>query len=172
MRTGLSETAGMAMKRIATEQSKLDAEDHSRSGNLDGALGRDSGPISARNSSKGTLLPEVHAVFRALASAKKISELRIACLTGTLLRQSARETQRRIWQSLDWRYFAWNPLRWVLADLAESATTDVTDPRFVGLAYVHYARRDRLTFDFVTDKLWSLWKKAHGTCVEARLSNS
>jgi hypothetical protein len=159
MRMGLSETAGMAMKRIAVEQSKLDAEDHSRSSDVEKALGRDTGPISARNSSKGALLPEVHAVFRALASGKKISELRIACLTGTLLRQSARETRRRIWQSLDWRYFAWNSPRWVLADFADSATADVTDRRFVGLAYVHYARRDRLTFDFMTDKLWFLWKE-------------
>jgi hypothetical protein len=47
----------------------------------------------------------------------------------------------------------------VLADFADSATADVTDPRFVGLAYVHYARRDRLTFGFVTKKLWSLWKE-------------
>jgi hypothetical protein len=42
--------------------------------------------------------------------------------------------------------------------LGESAKLDVTDRRFVGLAYIHYARRDCLTFDFVTDKLWSLWK--------------
>ena len=57
-----------------------------------------------------------------------------------------------------WRYFAWSPPHWVLADLAEAAKGDATDPRFVGLAYVHYARRDRLTFDFVTDRLWTRWK--------------
>jgi hypothetical protein len=123
------------------------------------SLGRDTGPISARNSSKGALLPEAHAVFRALASGKSPIEVRAACLTGRLLRQSARETRRRIWQSLDWRYFAWNPPRWILVDLAESAKTDASDRRFIGLAYLHYARRDRLTFDFVSDKLWSLWKE-------------
>jgi hypothetical protein len=26
------------------------------------------------------------------------------------------------------------------------------------MLYVHYARRDRLTFDFVTDRLWTRWK--------------
>src|SRR5262245_7290180 len=122
------------------------------------SLGRDNGPISARNSSKGTLLPEAHAVFRALASGESPAELRTGCLTGRLIRQSARESRRRIWQSLDWRYFAWDPPPWILADLGESAKLDVTDRRFVGLAYVHYARRDRLTFDFVTDRLWSLSK--------------
>ena len=123
------------------------------------SLGRDAGAISARNSSKGTLLPEAHAVFRALASGKTPAEVRTACLTGRLLRQSTRETRRRIWQSLNWRYFTWSPPRWVLADLAESAKADATDRRFVGLAYLHYARRDRLTFDFVTERLWALWKE-------------
>jgi hypothetical protein len=123
------------------------------------AFGRDTGPVSARNSSKGALLPEAHTVFRALASGSSPAELRVACLTGQLLRQRARESRRRIWQSLDWRYFAWSPPRWVLAELGESAKLDVADRRFVGLTYLHYARRDRLTFDFVTEKLWSLWRE-------------
>ncbi len=108
--------------------------------------GRDTGPVSARNSSKGALVAEAHAVFHALADGKILAEVRTACLAGKLLRQSARETRRRIWQSLDWRYFSWNPPRWMLADLTEAAKGDVTDRRFVGLAYLHYARRDRLTF--------------------------
>ena len=121
-------------------------------------FGRDVGAISARNSSKGALLLEAHAVLRALSMGKDLAEVRSACLTGKLLRQSARETRRRIWQSLDWRYFAWNPPRWVLANLTEPAKGDSSDKAFTGLAYVHFARRDRLTFDFVADKLWPLWK--------------
>lgn len=121
-------------------------------------LGRDTGPVSARNSSKGALLPEAHAVFRALSTGKPIAEVQDACLTGRLLRQQARETRRRIWQSLNWRYFFWQPPRWVLADLSEAARGDATDRRFVSLAYLHYVRRDRLTFDFVADALWPLWK--------------
>jgi len=114
--------------------------------------------VSARNSSKGALIREAHQIFRALASGMLVEDLRRASLTGRLLRQSARETRRRIWDALHWRYFAWNPPRWVLVDLMEAAKEDVTDRRFVGLAYLHYARRDRLTFDFVTDRLWTLWK--------------
>jgi len=97
-------------------------------------------------------------VFRALASGMALDEVRNACLTGRLLRQSARDTRSRIWDALHWRYFAWSPPRWVLADLAEAAKGDATDRRFVGLAYLHYVRRDRLTFDFVTDGLWRRWK--------------
>jgi BrxA len=117
----------------------------------------DVGSVSTRNTSKGALVAEAHAVFRALASGMALDEVRSACLTGRLLRQSARETRHRIWEALHWRYFAWNPPRWVLADLADAAKGGATDRRFVGLAYIHYARRDRLTFDFVTDKLWTCW---------------
>lgn len=121
-------------------------------------LGRDAGPYSTRNSSKGALLAEAHLVLRALASGKPVGEVRTACLAGKLLRQAARETRRRIWQSLHWRFFAWAPPPWVLEALADASQSDVTSPRYVGVVYIHYARRDRLTFDFVTDKLWSLWK--------------
>lgn len=121
-------------------------------------LGRDAGSYSARNSSKGSLLPESHLIFRALASGKSIDEARFASLGGKLLRQAARETRRRIWHALHWRFFAWAPPAWVIADLATASRSDITSPRFVGLVYVHFARRDRLTFDFVADKLWPLWK--------------
>lgn len=119
--------------------------------------GRDVGPFSARNTSKGALLVEAHAVFRLLGSGADVAEAQAACLTGRVLRQRARETRRQIWNALNHRYFAWNPPRWVLADLADAARGEPSDARFVGLAYIHYARRDRLTFEFVTEKLWALW---------------
>lgn len=122
-----------------------------------GRWGRDTGAASTRNTSKGSLVAETHAVFRAIALGGALDEVKSACLTGQLLRQPARETRHRIWDALHWRYFVWAPSPWVLADLAEAAKGDTTDRRFVGLAYLHYARRDRLTFDFVTDQLWSRW---------------
>lgn len=115
--------------------------------------GRDVGRFSARNTSKGALLAEAQAVFRLLGSGASVAEVQAACLSGRILRQRARETRRQIWNALHHRYFAWNPPRWVLAELAEAARGEATDARFVGLAYVHYARRDRLTFEFVTEKL-------------------
>ena len=117
--------------------------------------GRDTGPVSTRNSSKGALITEAHAVFRKVRSGATPEELRVACFAGKVLRQAARETRRRIWWALHWRYFSWNPPQWVLADLGEASAGDVTDRAFVGLAYLHYVRRDRLTFDFVTDRLWA-----------------
>jgi len=146
--------ADLAVRQLADQQgerslpSELDTTDR---------LGRDSGPYSTRNSSKGSLLLEAHLVFRALASGTSLEEVRTACLAGKLLHQSARETRHRIWELLHWRFFAWNPPGWVLEDLIEAARGDVASPWFSGLVYIHYARRDHLTFDFVTDKLAGLW---------------
>ncbi len=120
--------------------------------------GRDVGPMSTRNTSKGALVTEAHAVLRSMASGTPVENLRQICLAGSILRQRTRETRRHIWDLLHWRLFIWRPPPWVLADLAEAARGDSTDPRFVGLLYLHYARRDRLTFEFVTEKLWALWK--------------
>lgn len=120
--------------------------------------GRDLGAVSTRNSSKGALVAESQAVFRAFSPHTPLEEFRDQCLRGTILRQRARETRHRIWEALHWRFLAWNPPQWVLAELVDAARTDSSSPRFVGLLYVHYARRDRLTFDFVTGKLCEMWQ--------------
>ncbi len=120
--------------------------------------GRDLGALSTRNSSKGALVAEAQAVFRAFNGGTPLEKFREQCLRGTILRQRARETRHRIWEAIHWRFFAWHPPEWVLTDLAEAAGDDSTTPRFAGLVYLHFARRDRLTFEFVTTKLWELWQ--------------
>lgn len=129
-------------------------------GKAEGPLrwGRDLGALSTRNSSKGALVAEAQAVFRAFDGGVPLEKLRQQCLRGTILRQRARETRCRIWAAIHWRFFAWDPPKWVLTDLAEAAEDDFTAPRFVGLVYLHFARRDRLTFEFVTTKLWEMWQ--------------
>jgi hypothetical protein len=119
--------------------------------------GRDLGAVSTRNSSKGALVSEARSVFRAFNGDTPLEKFREECLRGAILRQRARETRHRIWEALHWRFFAWNPPRWILEELAEAAAED-SGFRFVGLVYVHYTRRDRLTFDFVTGKLWEMWQ--------------
>lgn len=122
-------------------------------------MGRDAGPVSARNSSKGALVSEAQDVFRAIANGMAVGDLRQACLTGRLLRHPARETRRRVWDSIHYRYLAWSPPEWVIADLAGAAAGEPGSRIFIGLAYLHYARRDRLTYDFVTERLWANWRE-------------
>ncbi|MBI2837089.1 MAG: DUF1819 family protein [Acidobacteria bacterium] len=115
--------------------------------------------MSARNSSKGALVSEARAIFRAVADGFAIKDLRQACVAGHLLRHPAMETRRHIWNSLRHRYLAWGPPVWVVADLADAASGESRSRIFTGLAYLHYARRDRLTFDFVTEWLWGVWRE-------------
>ena len=124
-----------------------------------GALGRDLGVPSARTSSKGALLSETMAVFRALAGGMSERAVKEKCLSGVLLRNSARLTRARIWDAINWRFFSWSPPEWVLRDL-KSAACESSGPSatFIGLVYLHYARRDRLTFDFVSERLFENWR--------------
>lgn len=124
--------------------------------------GRDVGPPSTRNTSKGALIRESQAVFREVGRGATVAELRRACLEGSLLRKSATETRNRVWDALHWRYLAWGPPRWVLLDLSAAAGDDADPGHFSGLLYIHCARRDRLTFDFVTEYLWSRWRSRNG----------
>lgn len=104
------------------------------------------------------MIREAQAMFRELAGGVSVADLRRACFEGRLVRKSATETRHRVWAAVHWRYFAWGPPKWVLFDLGAAASEGVDIARLSGLLYIHYARRDRLTFDFVTEHLWSLWK--------------
>src|SRR5206468_1737672 len=80
------------------------------------------------------------------------------CLSGALVRKSARLTRARIWDAINWRFFSWRPAGWILADLERAAMeSSRPSPTFVGLVFLYYARRDRLTFDFVTAHLFGNW---------------
>lgn len=126
-------------------------------GEADVSRWRDTGPISARNTSRGGLVREAHAVLRALGAGLSIQEVHAACLNGKLLRQPARASREKVWSGLNWRYFAWHPPAWVIRDFVSAARRPGTDPRLVGLLYLHYARRDRLAYEFVTRFLWPRW---------------
>jgi hypothetical protein len=121
---------------------------------------RDTGPLSARTSSKGALIAETQAVFRLLGRGMSLIAAKEACLEGgNVLKNPARHTRARIWDAINWRFFSWQPPIWVLEDL-QTAALDAAKPNehFKELVYTHYARRDRLTFDFVTERLFSNWR--------------
>jgi hypothetical protein len=126
--------------------------------NPDGILGRDIGLPSARISSKGALVFDTQAVFRALADGVPEREVKEKCLSGALVRNPARLTRMRIWDAINWRFFSWRPAGWIVADLERAAMeSSRPSPTFVGLVYFYYARRDHLTFDFVTEHVFGNW---------------
>jgi len=117
---------------------------------------RDLGGYSARNSSKGALIPEATRVVASLLDGLSIPEIRLRALEGDLFPQRARSTRERIWKSLNQRYFA-HGIPWVVDTLQEAYKIGPQSQEFVSLLYLHYALRDRLVFDFVTDVLWNRW---------------
>lgn len=117
---------------------------------------RDLGPYSARNTSKGALLEEAAQLVGALSSGLALGEVRSQALEGILLRQRTRLTRQTIWRRLHYRLFS-QATDWNLKDLEEAWRTGSHSPEFVSLVYLHYALRDRLTFDFVTEVVWQHW---------------
>jgi hypothetical protein len=118
------------------------------------AVVRDTGPYSARNSSKGALIDEASRVFSALARGQAVETVRDQVLQGTLLTQRSRENRERIWTSIQQRYLiATTP--WLTSLLADTSASGPHSREFVSLLYLLYALRDRLTFDFVTNILWA-----------------
>jgi len=126
--------------------------DDGRTARLRAVTVRDTGPYSARNSSKGALIEEASRVFAALRLGQSVDEVRDQVLRGTLLTQRSRENRERIWTSIQQRYLI-PTTPWLTAMLTDACESGSHSREFVSLLYLLYALRDRLTFDFVTNVL-------------------
>lgn len=115
---------------------------------------RDTGPYSARNSSKGALIEEASRVFTALGGGQSLEQVRDQVFRGDLLTQRSRENRERIWSSIQQRYLV-PASPWLTKLLADLCASGAHSHDFVSLLYLLYALRDHLTFDFVTDVLWA-----------------
>ena len=113
---------------------------------------RETGPYSARNSSKGALIDEAGRVFAAVAGGQSVATVRDLVFRGTLLTQRSHENRRRIWTSIQHRYLI-STTPWLTSLLADTSAFGPHSREFVSLLYLLYALRDPLTFDFVTNVL-------------------
>jgi len=118
---------------------------------------RDPGPYSSRYSSKGSLLTEAGNIIDGLSEGFSIEEVRRQSLDGTILPQPTFASRRKIWRDLHYRLLSHEPL-WVEDSLKEARRRGSQSPEFVSLIYLHYALRDRLTYDFVTTIIWDKWQ--------------
>jgi hypothetical protein len=114
---------------------------------------RDSGPFSTRNTAKGALLSEAGQVFTGLARGMAVEQVRDAVLSGSLLAQRSVNSRKGIWDRIHYRYLT-HRVDWVISAFVEALEHGAHEAEFVSLLYLHYALRDRLTFDFVTEVLW------------------
>ena len=114
---------------------------------------RDVGPYITRNTSKGAMVVETERVFSALASGETIDQVREAVLNGTLLPQASRTNRETIWDRIHYRYLA-HHIDWIISSFVEALDVGPHSRECVSLCHLHYALRDHLTFDFVTEVLW------------------
>ncbi len=123
---------------------------------------RDTGPYSTRNIAKGASIGDAGRVFSALQQGMTIQQVRDEAHEGTLLPQSGRSSRERIWASLHHRYLT-HRVEWIIGDLTEAFIVGPLSQEFISLLYLHYALRDHLTYDFITDVLWNMGWEGHPT---------
>jgi hypothetical protein len=116
----------------------------------------DHGPYAMSNIS-GALVPESVAIFDALAVGTSIAGVRDQALNGTIFRQRSYQARRRFWHALHARYLA-HGVEWVIADLCAAASQGEHDPTFLGLLYLHFSLRDRLTRDWILGPVLERWE--------------
>lgn len=112
--------------------------------------------FSSRNSSKGALLNEAQVVFTAIRSGKEVEEVRRDIMEARLFQKASFENRCRIWDLLKYRYFVPKSY-WIIKTLSEASSKGARSPEFASLAYLYYALRDRMVFDFVTGPIWRMW---------------
>ena len=99
------------------------------------------------------MIVETGKVFSTLASGGTIDQVREAVLSGTLLPQASRTNRESIWDRIHYRYLA-HRVDWIISSFVEAIDMGPHSREFVSLCHLHYALRDHLTFDFVTEVLW------------------
>ena len=114
---------------------------------------RDTGPYSTRNTAKGALIAEAGYVFAALRGGMTVEQVREEVLGGALLPQRSRNSRKGIWDRIHYRYLT-HHIEWIVSSFVEALDKGSHSREFISLGYLHYALRDRLTFDVVTEALW------------------
>lgn len=118
---------------------------------------RDSSSYSARNSSKGALVKEIFAVFNAVRRGHPLDSLRQAILHGEIFLKTSYETRKSIWKLLHYRYLSICP-DWISSSLSSTTEKGMHSADFLSLAYLYYALRDRLTYEFIVGPVWEKWQ--------------
>jgi hypothetical protein len=123
---------------------------------------RESDAYRGRNTSMGALIEEADRIFEALASGQSREEVKQRCFSGDVLRQRTEKSRRRIWASIQHRYFA-HEVQWVIDDIIVAKRDD--RKAFLDLLYLHYCLRDKLAFDVVTKLIWDAGISVRGVIV-------
>ncbi len=118
---------------------------------------RDTGSPSVYNTKRGALLEETYSLFRALANGLKQEDARKAFLAGEIIQKGTYRTRESFWATIYHRYLSVCP-EWIIPALCEASKHGQNSTEFRSLTYLYHVLRDRLTYDFVTGKIWERWQ--------------
>lgn len=104
------------------------------------------------------MLKEAYEVFRAIDAGADPNELKRLIQEANILGAHSHETRMRIWRSIGHSYFL-SGCQWIVQSLVEASRSGLASSEFVSLAYLYFALRDRLTFDFITGSVWNKWNQ-------------
>lgn len=116
----------------------------------------DEGPYQMSNIC-GALVPESLLVLGAIAAGASLEDVRERALNGSLFNQRSWQTRRRYWHAVHARYLR-HGIPWIVADLGRVAARGPHDPTALGLLYLHFALRDRLTRDWILGPVGDRWR--------------
>ena len=88
------------------------------------SLVRDCLPASSRNTSKGALLKEAHAVFSAVRNGLPLTGVRQAILDGEVLQKTSCVTRKKVWDVLKHRDFSVGVCGCATCGSAKASTCD------------------------------------------------
>lgn len=114
------------------------------------------------------MIKEVHTTFKAVREGLAPTEVRKAILEGELIAKPTFHTRRMVANCIVHRYL-WEGSDWCAESLAQATAHGPNTPQFLSLAYLYYALRDRLTFEFVTGPVWERWRNRSTALTQADL---
>ena len=118
---------------------------------------RDTGDPSVYNTKRGALLEETYALFRAFVNGLKQENARKAFLAGEIIQKGTYQTRASFWRTIYHRYIAVYP-EWIGPALNDASKHGKDSTEFRSLAYLYQVLRDRLMYDFITEKIWHRWQ--------------
>jgi len=102
------------------------------------------------------MLPEFYRLLTSLGKNYSRDKAKELIFVTNILNKNTYENRRVIWNRLYHRYFKINS-DWVADCFANAATFGIGSNDFISLAYLYYALRDHVTYDFVISTVWAKW---------------
>jgi hypothetical protein len=119
---------------------------------------RDTSPASSRNTSNGALVGENYTLFSAVRNGLPLADVRASVVAGEVIQKRSYQTRRKIWDAISRRYLS-VCADWVGGSLAEASESGLQSAEYLSLAYLYFALRDHLVFDFVTQVVSDKWQR-------------